>query len=133
MEIAQYLFHDRGQMDIVDILLGLTFVLAFFAIATLMKNKLRALIALLKSRAYLERRYQMAEQELIPHNDSHCERKPKDKYQTQQDEKSQSKAIRASGAECPDVLSTTLPECNSRADARNPKPLASGDCRIGIV
>jgi hypothetical protein len=101
MQIAQYLFHDRGQMDIVDILLGLIFVLAFFAIATLMKNKLRALIALLKSKAYLERRYEMAEQELIPHNDSHCECKPKEKYQTGQDDKSQSKTISASTAKCP--------------------------------
>ena len=98
-----------------------------------MKNKLRAIIALLKSRAYLERRYEMAEQELIPHNDSHCECKPKEKDQTEQDDKSQSKAIRASAAKCPDVLSATPPECNSRADVRNPKPLASGDCRIGIV
>jgi hypothetical protein len=58
-----------------------------------MKNKLRALIALLKSRAYLESRYEVAEQELVPRNDSHCECKPKEKYQTERHDKSQSKTI----------------------------------------
>jgi hypothetical protein len=58
-----------------------------------MKNKLRAIIALLKSRAYLERRYEVAEQELMPPNDSHSECEPKEKDQTEQHDKSQSETI----------------------------------------
>jgi hypothetical protein len=58
-----------------------------------MKNKLRAIIALLKSRAYLDSQYEATERKLMPPNDSHCECKPKQKDQTEQDDKSQSETI----------------------------------------
>jgi hypothetical protein len=58
-----------------------------------MKNKLRAIIALLKSRAYLDSQCEAAERKLMPRNDAHSECKPKQKYQTEQDGKSQSETI----------------------------------------
>jgi hypothetical protein len=58
-----------------------------------MKNKLRVIIALLKSRAYLDSQYEVAERNLMPRNDSHSECKPKEKDQTEQDDKSQSETI----------------------------------------
>jgi hypothetical protein len=58
-----------------------------------MKNKLRAIIALLKSRAYLDSQYEATGRKLMPLDDSHCECKPKAKYQTEQDDKSQSETI----------------------------------------
>jgi hypothetical protein len=58
-----------------------------------MKNKLRAIIALLKSRAYLDKQYEATERNVMPPNDSRCECKPKAKYQTEQDDKSQSETI----------------------------------------
>jgi hypothetical protein len=58
-----------------------------------MKNKLLAIIALLKSRAYLDSQYEATERNLMPRNDSHCECKPKQKYQSKQNDKSQSETI----------------------------------------
>jgi hypothetical protein len=58
-----------------------------------MKNKLRAIIALLKSRAYLDSQYEATERNLMPRNASHCECKPKQKSQSKQNDKSQSETI----------------------------------------
>jgi hypothetical protein len=58
-----------------------------------MKNKLRAIIALLKSRAYLDSQDEATERKLMAPNDSHSECKPKEKNQTEQDDKPQSETI----------------------------------------
>jgi hypothetical protein len=58
-----------------------------------MKNTLRAIIALLKSRAYLDSQYEATELNLMHRKDSHCECKPKQKYQSKQNDKSQSETI----------------------------------------
>jgi hypothetical protein len=58
-----------------------------------MKNKLRAIIALLKSRAYLDSQHEATERKLMPRNDSYSECKPKQKYQIEQNDKSRSETI----------------------------------------
>jgi hypothetical protein len=89
MKLAQYLFFHPEQMEIMDTILGVAFVLTIFFIVTLMKNKLRAIIALLKSRAYLDRQHEVAKREPMSRKDSHCECEPEQKYQTEQNDKSQ--------------------------------------------
>jgi hypothetical protein len=51
-----------------------------------MKNRLRAIIALLKSRAYLDSQYEATERKPMLRNDSHSECKPRQKHQTEQDD-----------------------------------------------
>ena len=57
------------------------------------KNRLRAMIALLRSRAYLEHRDEATERALTPRNDSHGKCEPVEKDETEQDDISQSEAI----------------------------------------
>ena len=58
-----------------------------------MKNRLRAMIALLKSRAYLDSQYEATERKPMLRNDSHSECEPNQKHQTEENDKSQSKTI----------------------------------------
>jgi hypothetical protein len=57
------------------------------------KNRLRAMIALLRSRAYLERRDEATELLPIPRNDSHGKCEPVEKDETEQNDISQSETM----------------------------------------
>jgi hypothetical protein len=57
------------------------------------KNRLRAMIALLRSRAYLDRRDEATERLLTPRNDSHSKCEPVEKDETEQNDISQSETI----------------------------------------
>jgi len=70
------------------------------------KNRLRAMIALLRSRAYLERRDEATERLLTPRNDSHGKCKPVEKDETEQNDISQFETIQPK--QSPDELPARL-------------------------
>jgi hypothetical protein len=57
------------------------------------KNRLRAMIALLRSRAYLESRDEATERLLTPRNDSHDKCEPVEKDESEQNDIFQSETI----------------------------------------